>query len=92
MQAVPLSPAPAAGTPGVAALVASHQPAPAPVRVEPVQVQAAVQVAMVSQPQPQPAAVVPVAAVSDAGAVRLARVERRMPMIMIDRKGGVFHM
>ncbi len=92
VQAVPLSPAPAAGTPGVAALVASHQPAPAPVRVEPVQVQAAVQVAMVSQPQPQPAAVVPVAAVSDAGAVRLARVERRMPMIMIDRKGGVFHM
>ena len=85
VQAVAASPAPAA-----TALVASHQPAPAAVRVEPVQVQAAFQVVMVSQPQP--AAVVPVAAVSDAGTVRLARVERRMPMIMIDRKGGVFHM
>jgi filamentous hemagglutinin family protein len=90
VQPVAASPTPASPAPGAAALVASHQPAPAPVRAEPVQVQAAAQVVMVSQPQP--AAAIPVAAVSDAGAVRLARVERRMPMIMIDRKGGVFHM
>lgn len=81
----PSAPAPATS----AATSAATSPAPSVAAPAP-----AVQLAVVSQPVvPVPASVASAAAAAaDGGPVRLARVERRLPMIMIDRKGGIFHM
>lgn len=80
----PSAPAPATS----AATSAATSPAPSVAAPAP-----AVQLAVVSQPVvPVPASVASAtSAAPDGGPVRLARVERRLPMIMIDRKGGIFH-